>query len=252
MKLASVALGPRAASVDSDGALDLLLVGVLAEVQDRWAAHHDRSGAETIPEHGDARREIRSDLVHFVDEALKRSPDARRFPTVAPRLRWRRTGRLQRRARAANVGWRVDDRDRRIAPGARGRRRGDRNAVLLLQCAPVHLGVAGMDIAEPMDAPGVEEHAFDERGFAGIDVSHSADIAQAAHFGFHRRLVPADADHRHGSRTRDRPLSTRDVTRVNRVDDLLQGVICGEAKDRNVASYIAGVELAVDGGRTQL
>jgi hypothetical protein len=40
------------------------------------------------------------------------------------------------------------------------------------------------------------------------------------------------------------------------VDDLLQGVICGEAKDRSVASgdasYITGVELAVDGGRTQL
>jgi hypothetical protein len=36
-----------------------------------------------------------------------------------------------------------------------------------------------------VDTPGVEEHAFDKCGFAGIDVSHDADIAQAGHCQSH-------------------------------------------------------------------
>ena len=79
--------------------------------------------------------------------------------------------------REIDVSRRVDNIDAVVAPETGGRRRRDRDSALLLLHHPVHRRGAFMHLADFVVDAGVEEHALGSGGFAGIDVSHDADIA---------------------------------------------------------------------------
>ena len=61
----------------------------------------------------------------------------------------------------------------------RGGRGGDGDAALALLRHPVHLRLAVVDLADLVDAPGVEEEALADRRLAGVDVRDDADVAHA-------------------------------------------------------------------------
>src|SRR5690606_18090121 len=71
----------------------------------------------------------------------------------------------------------VDQVDPVTTPQAGRRRRGDRDAPLLLLLHEVHDGVAVVDLAHAMRNTRVEEHTLGRRGLPGINVGHDADVA---------------------------------------------------------------------------
>ncbi len=72
----------------------------------------------------------------------------------------------------------VDDVYDVIIPLTGGAGRGDGYAALLFLRQIVHGGRAVMNFPHPMDFPGIEQHAFGQRGLACVDVRDDADIAQ--------------------------------------------------------------------------
>ena len=72
----------------------------------------------------------------------------------------------------------VDDVDAVLVPGTRGRRRGDRDAALLLLRHPIHRGGAIVHLTDFVVDPGVKQDPLGARRLTGIDVSHDADIAR--------------------------------------------------------------------------
>ena len=64
-----------------------------------------------------------------------------------------------------------------ILPEARGGRRGDGHAALLLLDHPVHGSSTVVDLADLVGLAGVVEDALGSGGLTGIDVGHDADVS---------------------------------------------------------------------------
>jgi hypothetical protein len=64
-----------------------------------------------------------------------------------------------------------------LLPLERGGGGGDGDAALTLLLHPVHLGGAVVDLADLVDAAGVEQEALGHGGLAGVDVGDDADVA---------------------------------------------------------------------------
>jgi hypothetical protein len=64
-----------------------------------------------------------------------------------------------------------------MLPKAGSGRGSNGDAALLLLNHPVHGGRALMDFTDLIKLAGVKEDAFGQRGFAGINVRHDADVA---------------------------------------------------------------------------
>src|SRR5262249_36490367 len=144
---------------------------------------------EALADRIDGVLEVRTHLVHLVDEANARYTVFVGLPPYRLRLRLDAMHRIeagnsaiQNTQRALDFGGEiprirgVDDVDTDIAPGAgrRGRRDGDPALLLLLH--PVHGGRAFMDLTDAVRDPRIEEDALRRGGLAGIDVRHDADV----------------------------------------------------------------------------
>ena len=87
--------------------------------------------------------------------------------------------------REVNVARGVDDLDDVILPEARGSRRGDGYAALLLLDHPVHGGSTVVDLTDLVGLAGVVENALGSGGLTGIDVGHDADVSQVFELVLH-------------------------------------------------------------------
>ena len=65
---------------------------------------------------------------------------------------------------------------RRVPPGAGRRRRGDRDAALLLLLHPVHGRSSLMHLADTVRDARIEQDALGRRRLSGVDVSHDPDV----------------------------------------------------------------------------
>jgi hypothetical protein len=157
-----------------------------------------RLGAEALLDGAHGEEEVRTELVHLVDEAdprdvvlVRLTPDRLRLrldTLLAVEHGHRAVQHAQRPLdldREVDVAGRVDDVDLVVLPetGRRGRR--DRDAALLLLLHPVHRGRAVVDLADLVVDPGVEQDPLGRRGLAGIDVGHDADVADLGQVGQH-------------------------------------------------------------------
>src|ERR1035437_9410388 len=131
-----------------------------------------------------------ADAVHLVDKCNPQHADLIGLAPDGFRLRLDAADRAEHRDRAVehaqralvldceiDVSRRVDNIDAVVAPETGGRRRGDRDAALLLLHHPVHRRGAFVDLADLVVDAGIEEHTLGGGGLAGIDVRHDADIA---------------------------------------------------------------------------
>ena len=66
-----------------------------------------------------------------------------------------------------------------VAPETGGGGGRDGDAALLFLDHPVHGGSAVVHLADLVRDAGVIEHALGDRGLAGVDVRHDADVAHA-------------------------------------------------------------------------
>src|SRR5437899_11473673 len=66
--------------------------------------------------------------------------------------------------------------DADVAPKARGRGRGNRNAAFLLLLHPVHGRSAFVDLSDAVRSSRIEKDALRRSGLPGIDVGHDADV----------------------------------------------------------------------------
>ena len=82
---------------------------------------------------------------------------------------------------------RVDQVHRHIPPVERHRRRVDRDPPLLLLGIEIGDRGATIDIAEAMAGLGKKQHPFGERGLAGVDMRHDADVANGVEWPRHDR-----------------------------------------------------------------
>ena len=146
--------------------------------------------------HGEV--EVRTELVHLVDEADAR--DVVGVGLTPHRLRLgldtllaveHGDGAVEHAQRAlhldgeVDVPGGVDDVDLVVFP--EGRRRGgrDRDAALLLLLHPVHRGRAVVDLTDLVVDAGVVQDAFGRGGLARVDVGHDPDVADLAQVGQH-------------------------------------------------------------------
>jgi 3'(2'), 5'-bisphosphate nucleotidase len=67
-------------------------------------------------------------------------------------------------------------------PGKTGGRRGYGDAALPFLRHPIHLRLSVVHLADPVYAPRLEQEAFADGGFAGVDVRDDADVAHARDF----------------------------------------------------------------------
>src|SRR6476661_7352776 len=171
-----------------------------------------RSRTEALDDGLDGEVEVRTELVHLVDEA-----DAR--DVVLVRLTPHRLGLGLDTLlavedgdsavedaqgpldldREVDVTGRVDDVDLVVLPEGRRRGRRDRDAALLLLLHPVHRGSAIVDLTDLVRDACVEQDPLGRRRLAGIDVGHDADVADLGQVrkdvechGFLSRLVSRD------------------------------------------------------------
>ncbi len=77
-----------------------------------------------------------------------------------------------------HVAGRIDNIHPMIAPEAGRCRRRNRNTALLLLDHPVHRGSTVVHFTDLIVDTGVIQYALRSGGFAGIDVSHDADVAR--------------------------------------------------------------------------
>ncbi len=168
-----------------DDALELVLGA------DRHLNRH-RARAEPLANLFDDVEEVGADAVHLVDEDDARNLILVRLAPNRLGLRLHRGNRIEERDQAVehaqraldldrevHVARRVDDVDARVAPGRRGRGRGDRDAALLLLNHPVHRRGAVVHLAHLVHASGEEQDAFGTGRLAGVDVRRNADIPRA-------------------------------------------------------------------------
>ena len=143
----------------------------------------------------DAEVEIRTGLVHLVDEDQTRNvvlvglaPDGFRLGLDALVAIEQRDGAVENAQRTldfnreVHVAGGVDDveavlRAVTALPERGGRGRRDRDAAFLLLLHPVHGRGAVVDFADLVGLAGVVKHTLGGRGLASIDVSHDAEVA---------------------------------------------------------------------------
>lgn len=159
---------------------------------------HERLRTEAVDDRVDGEVEVRTELVHLVDEAdtgdvvlVRLTPhglglgldallaveDGDRTVEDAER-----TLHLDREVHVTRG---VDDVDLVVVPEARRRGRRDRDAALLLLRHPVHGGCAVVDFTDLVRDARVEQDALGGRGLAGVDVRHDADVADLVQVGEH-------------------------------------------------------------------
>ena len=100
------------------------------------------------------------------------------------------TDRRDRVALEARVARRVDQVDLPALPLEVADRRGERHLPSLLVLVPVGDGSAGLDRAQPVDRPGLEEHRLDERGLARTAVADDGDVANLPRLRAGMRSTP--------------------------------------------------------------
>src|SRR5688572_18809938 len=148
-------------------------------------------GAEAVAHRFHGAEEVGPRAVHLVDVGDPRdlvlvglTPNRLGLRLYAGDRVEQRDGAVQDPQRAldldgeVDVPRRVDDVDAVVLPLTRGRRRGDRDAALLLLVHPVHDGRALVDLPHLVGASGVVEDALRGRRLTGIDVRHDADVAR--------------------------------------------------------------------------
>ena len=146
-------------------------------------------GVEAVLDHVDAAEEVRADAVHLVDEAhagdvvlVRLAPDRLGLGLDAGDRVEDRDRAVEDAQRAldldreVDVAGRVDDVDPAVAPLARGRGAGDRDAALLLLDHPVHDGRALVHLTDLVGPTRVVEDPLGRGGLARIDVRHDPDV----------------------------------------------------------------------------
>ncbi len=145
---------------------------------------------EALPDLVDAIEEVGPHAVHLVDEDDPRDAIFVRLAPDGFGLRLDRRDRVEQsdeavedpqRAldldREVHVARRIDDVDARVAPGARGGGRRDRDAALLLLDHPVHGRSTLVHLAHLVRAPGVKQNALGRGRLARVDVSRDPDVS---------------------------------------------------------------------------
>ena len=186
---APLAGGAEVVEVDDRGQVDQVdhpdEVGLAADGK----LDGNRVGPQPVPDRLHGGVEVGPHPVHLVDEADPRHLVAVGLPPdrlglgLDPGHRVEHGHRAVEHPEAAlhlhcevHMPGRIDDVDTVAAPlGCRGGR-GDGDPALLLLDHPVHGRGALVDLAHPVDAPGVEEDALGRRGLARVDVGHDPDV----------------------------------------------------------------------------
>ena len=158
----------------------------------------DDVGAEALLHRAHREVEVRTDLVHLVDEANARdvvlvglAPDLLGLRLHAF-LAVEHGNRTVEDPQAAlhldgevDVPGGVDDVDLVVVPEAGGSGGGDGDPPLLLLLHPVHGGGAVVHLTDLVADTGVVEDALGRRRLTGIDVRHDADVADLGQVGQH-------------------------------------------------------------------
>ena len=163
---------------------DEVVLGADRELEDQ------RLGAKAVHDglHGEV--EVRTQLVHLVDEAdpgdvvlVGLTPHGLGLGLNALLAVEDRDRAIEDAQRALNLNGEVDvtrgvdDVDLVLVPEAGHRRGGDGDPPLLLLLHPVGGGSTVVGLTDLVVHPGVEEDALGHRGLTGVDVRHDADIA---------------------------------------------------------------------------
>ncbi|CNV38281.1 Uncharacterised protein [Mycobacterium tuberculosis] len=155
-------------------------------------------GPKPLPHRANREVEVRTDLVHLVDEADSGDIVFVGLPPHLFGLRFDTLFAVENRDRAVehaqialhldgeiHMPWRVDDIQLVVFP-ERGRgRRGDGDAALLFLFHPVHGGCAVVHLTNLVVDTGVVQDALGGCGLAGIDVRHDAEVADPTQVGQH-------------------------------------------------------------------
>ena len=149
----------------------------------------NRSRAELGLDFGNHTLEIRAGPVHLVDQRNDRHMVFLRLPPDRFTLRLHLADRTEHRHRTVenaqrtlhlrrevHVSGSVDDVDPVILPIAGGGGAGDRNTTFALLLHPVHRRGTLVGVADLAVHAAVEKNAFRQRGLAGINVRHDADV----------------------------------------------------------------------------
>lgn len=149
----------------------------------------NRSRAELGLDFGNHTLEIRAGPVHLVDQRNDRHMVFLRLPPDRFTLRLHLADRTEHRHRTVenaqrtlhlrrevHVSGSVDDVDPVILPIAGGGGAGDRNTTFALLLHPVHRRGTLVGVADLVVHAAVEKNAFRQRGLAGINVRHDADV----------------------------------------------------------------------------
>ena len=163
-----------------------LEVGFFADRQHQ----RNRSRAELALDFGDDAFKIGAGTVHLVDQRDDRDLVLLRLAPDGFSLGLNLAYRAENRNRTVedaqrtlhlcgevHVSGSVDDIDTMVFPITGSSSAGDRNSAFALLLHPVHRGSTFVGITDLVVHAGIEENAFRQRGFAGIDVRHDADIA---------------------------------------------------------------------------
>ena len=145
---------------------------------------------ESILDHVDGAEVVGADAVHLVDEAdagdavlVRLSPHRLGLGLDAGHRVEHRDGTVEHAQaalhldREVDVARRVDDVDPGVLPVARGGRRRDGDAALLLLHHPVHGGGALVHLTDLVVLAGVIEDPLRRGGLARVDVGHDPDVA---------------------------------------------------------------------------
>ena len=150
---------------------------------------HGAGRSEAVLDAVEGTVEVGTGAVHLVDEAHPRNVVLVGLAPHRLGLRFdagdaveHRNGTIEHAERAldfdgeVDVAGGVDDVDRVVTPLARGGRRGDGDASLLLLLHPVHGRGAVVDLADLVGLAGVVEDPLGRRGLARVDVGHDPDV----------------------------------------------------------------------------
>ena len=136
--------------------------------------------------------EIRAVLVHLVDEANPRNLVLVALPPHGLGLRLHAADGIKQRHRAVehaqaalhfggkvHVAGGINNIDADVAPDAGGRRRGNRDAALLLLLHVIHGRRAFMHLSQPVRDAGIKQDALCRCRLSGVDMRHDPDVPAA-------------------------------------------------------------------------
>ena len=156
----------------------------------------NRPRAQALANFVDDGLEVRARAVHLVDERQARHVEVVGLVPHGFRLRLDARDAAKHDHRAVehaqrpldldgevDVAGRIDKVDVVAAPFQGRGRRGDGDAALALLRHPVHLRFAVVHFADFVNASGVVQEAFADRGLAGINVRANSNVAHARQLG---------------------------------------------------------------------